>query len=136
MHEFALADAVIRSALEFAEQGGIARITKLVVRIGELQTIAREVFDYALKEIMPAAEPRLAEAVIVLETEPARFRCRPCAHEFTLAESGGPKEAEDAEAMHFIPELAHACLRCPRCQSPDFELLEGRGVSIASIEGE
>ncbi|MBI4881169.1 MAG: hydrogenase nickel incorporation protein HypA [Planctomycetes bacterium] len=136
MHEFALAEAVIRSALEFAEQGGIARITKLVVRIGELQTIAREVFDYALKEIMPASEPRLAGVQIVLETEPARFRCRPCAREFTLAETSGPKDTDESEAMHFIPELAHACLRCPRCQSPDFEMLAGRGVSIASIEGE
>ena len=40
------------------------------------------------------------------------------------------------EAIHFIPELAHAFLECPSCQSPDFELLQGRGVSIGAIEGD
>ena len=38
--------------------------------------------------------------------------------------------------IHFVPELAHAYLRCPDCSSADFEVLGGRGVSIDAIEGE
>jgi hydrogenase nickel incorporation protein HypA/HybF len=135
MHELALADAVVTAALEIADREGFSEITKLDVRIGELQQIKAEVFEFALKEVIPAGRPRLASAAIVLETVPAEFRCRPCDHSFGLEDASGPRGEEASEAIHFIPELAHAYLRCPRCQSPDFELVQGRGVSIDSIEG-
>ena len=118
MHEYALAEAVVSSALEFAEQEGLSELTGVVVRIGELQVIELSVFEFALQEILPATEPRLAGVTFTLEAEPAKLRCRPCGREFTLAETGGPKSEEESEAIHFVPELAHAFLRCPGCQSP------------------
>lgn len=136
MHEFALAEAVITTALREARREGIERIHLIEVRIGELQRIQADSFEFALREVLPAREPRLAGTRLVLKIEPARFRCRPCSHEFTLAEAGGPQGDDESEAIHFIPELAHAFLECPGCHSPDFELLQGRGVSIGSIEGE
>jgi hydrogenase nickel incorporation protein HypA/HybF len=135
MHELALADAVVTTALRVADREDLTEITKLDVRIGELQQIQADVFEFALKAVIPAGEPRLASAAIVLETEPAEFCCRPCGHRFGLEQTRGPRGKDASEAIHFIPELAHAFLRCPRCQSPDFELVRGRGVSIDSIEG-
>ncbi|MHC4548882.1 MAG: hydrogenase nickel incorporation protein HypA [Planctomycetota bacterium] len=135
MHEFALAEAVLTSALDAAEKEKLSRITAIRVRIGELQRIKQDIFEFALKEVMPASEPRLAETEITLEIEPARFRCRACERRFALADVG-EQGADEAEAIHFIPELAHAFLRCPDCRSPDFEVAEGRGVVIESIEGE
>jgi hydrogenase nickel incorporation protein HypA/HybF len=132
MHELALADAVVTTALEIAGREGFSEITRLDVRVGELQRIDAGVFEFALKEVIPAGEPRLAAVAIDLTTEPAEFRCRQCDHRFGLDRTRGKDESE---AIHFVPELAHAFLRCPRCQSPDFELLRGRGVSIGSIEG-
>ena len=136
MHEFALAQAVITTALREAEKEGIRKISRIEVRIGELQRIKADTFEFALREVLPAKEPRLASTDIVLEVVPATFRCRPCSRTFTLAETGGPQGRDESEAIHFIPELAHAFLECPGCKSPDFELLQGRGVSIESIEGE
>jgi hydrogenase nickel incorporation protein HypA/HybF len=136
VHEFALAEAVIAAALEAADREGLARITRIDVRIGELQRIEREVFDFALQEVLPAEEPRLAATRIAVEAEAARFRCRPCGRCFELADTSGPGGADAGEAMHFVPELAHAFLDCPGCRSPDFEVIAGRGVSIAAIEGE
>ncbi len=136
MHEFALAEAVVSAALREADRAGIARIEAIEVSIGELQRIQRETFEFALKEVLPADEPRLASAEMRLTIEPARFRCRGCRREFGLQETEGPKDATEAEAIHFIPELAHAYLRCPGCGSPDFELLEGRGVVLRRIEGQ
>jgi hydrogenase nickel incorporation protein HypA/HybF len=43
---------------------------------------------------------------------------------------------DDSESIHFIPEIAFAHFRCPKCGSPDFEIVTGRGVSILSIKGE
>jgi len=136
VHEFALAEAVITTALREAKRAGIEKIRRIEVRIGELQRIKADTFEFALREIMPAKEPRLADTKLELHIEPARFRCRPCSNEFTLSETGGPQGKDESEAIHFIPELAHAFLECPSCQSPDFELLQGRGVSIGAIEGD
>jgi hydrogenase nickel incorporation protein HypA/HybF len=136
VHEFALAEAVITTALREAKREGIEKIRRIEVRIGELQRIKADTFEFALREIMPAKEPRLAETRLELHIEPALFRCRPCSNEFTLADTAGPHGKDESEAIHFIPELAHAFLECPNCQSPDFELLQGRGVSIGAIEGD
>lgn len=135
MHEFALAEAVIAAALEAAAREGLSEIQRIAVRVGELQRIEPEVFEFALKEVLPASEPRLASTRITLETEAARFRCRPCAHAFGLGDVAGPQGEDEREAIHFIPELAHVFLCCPRCQSPDFEVVGGRGVTIDRLEG-
>ena len=136
MHELALAEAVIAAALEAAEREGMATIQRIGVRIGELQQIRRDVFEFAIRELMPATEPRLAATAIDLETEPARLQCRACGHAFGLSDTPGPGGEAESEAIHFIPELARSFLRCPRCGSPDFEVVEGRGVAIAFLEGE
>jgi hydrogenase nickel incorporation protein HypA/HybF len=136
MHEFALARAVVDSALHAATNAGISRITKIAVRLGELQNIEPESFEFALRQVMPLEEPRLADAAITIEREPARFRCRPCQHAFPLAETCAAAPGAESEAVHFHPELAHAFLRCPRCHSADFEIVAGRDVSLDAVEGE
>ena len=136
MHELALADAVITTALDAARREGIRHIVRIDVVVGELQRIKRDVFEFALREVLPAGEPLLASAKIELEIEPVRFRCRPCSHDFGSSDTEGPPDADEQEAIHFIPELAHAFVRCPSCRSPDFEVTQGRGVAIRSIEGD
>ena len=135
MHEWALAEGVIATALDAGEKEGLGTITKIVVRIGELQRIQEDVFRQALEEVMPDSEPRLAATEIVLEIQPARFRCRPCQHRYTLADTGSGLDHEALESIHFIPELAHIFMECPSCHSPDFEVVEGRGVWIETLEG-
>jgi hydrogenase nickel incorporation protein HypA/HybF len=136
VHELALAEAVIHAAVETATQNGLSRLTRIVVQIGELQSIERETFEFALREVIPASEPRVAAMQIDLEIEPARFRCRPCGREFALADTEGPAGEDESEAIHFIPELAHAFVGCPDCDSPDFEVTAGRGVLLRQLEGE
>ncbi len=136
MHELALAEAVLDAALETAELEGLSLLTRIEIRLGELQQIGKETFGFVLGEIMPAAEPRLASTRIDVVVEPARFRCRRCEERFCMSQAVGPENVDAAEAIHLIPELAHAFLRCPACCSPDFEVTQGRGVSIHAIEGE
>lgn len=135
MHELALADAVIRAALAAARREGMARITRVVVRIGELQQTVPGTFRVALEELLPADDPCLSGTRFDFEPEPARFRCRPCDRTFGLAEAGGPRTEREAEAIHFVPELAHGFLACPVCGSPDFDVLQGRGIVLERIEG-
>jgi hydrogenase nickel incorporation protein HypA/HybF len=128
MHELALAEAVVTAANETAKKNGIAKVTRIEVRVGELQQIEREAFRFAIEEMI--------EATVEVSTDPARFLCRRCGLEYGLSDMAGPGDHEASEAIHFIPELAHAFLRCPGCESPDFTVTGGRGVTLGAIEGD
>jgi len=135
MHEFALAEGVVTTALKAAEEERIKRISRIVVAIGELQQIEKELFFRALTEVIPETHAQLAETDIELRMEPVQFCCRFCQKEFTFAGAESDLNEEEAEVLHFIPELAHTYLRCPACSSPDFEIVKGRGVWIETVEG-
>jgi hydrogenase nickel incorporation protein HypA/HybF len=136
MHEMALAEAVVAAAIAAAEKNGIAKITKIEVRVGELQRIETDAFRFAIEELIPASEIRIAGAVLEVATDPARCVCRACGRAFGLSEVTEPSDHESSEAIHVLPELAHAFLRCPGCASPDFEVTGGRGVTVGAIEGD
>jgi hydrogenase nickel incorporation protein HypA/HybF len=131
MHEWALADAVIESTASALAGRDPSCLRAVRVLIGELQAIDREIFDFALKTLL--AERPFRQAAYGLETEPAGFRCEKCTREWTLAETRDLTD-ETREAIHFLPEAAHAFVRCPACASPDYRIVRGRGVSIASID--
>jgi len=75
----------------------------------------------------------LEEAEFIIETENAELKCRVCGHKWFFKRNEIDEDV--AEAIHFVPEIAHAYIRCPRCGSPDFEVTRGRGVWLESVEG-
>ena len=133
MHEWALAEAVIATAIEESRKEGVKEITEIKLKIGELQQMELEVFEFALDELAKEQDELLTNVKIEMETEPAIFRCRVCGHEWDFDEAG--LSDDEGEAVHFAPEVAHAYVRCPSCKSPDFEVTQGRGVLIQSIKG-
>ena len=131
MHEWALAEAVIRSVTKFAKDEGFTTVEEVTIRVGELQNVDIEIFDFALSQLRL---PMLELTVFRVEVQLTELRCRVCnkqwnLHSNTLAE-------EIAESVHFVPEVVHAYMKCPQCGSPDFEVLTGRGVWLQSIRGE
>ena len=136
MHEWALAEAVISTALNVAKKEKLKEITKINIKMGELQQIDIEIFEFALKEIIQPQSPILIKAKIDLETERAILKCRVCGYEWAFDDVIKKLGEEESESIHFIPEIAHVYIRCPKCKSPDFEVIKGRGVLIDSIEGE
>jgi hydrogenase nickel incorporation protein HypA/HybF len=102
----------------------------VTIVVGELQAIEREIFDAALNTLLEERPFRQAEFVV--ETEPASFQCRACSTAWALAGIAGLDE-ESREAIHFLPEAAHAFISCPSCGSPDFAVAKGRGVGIREI---
>ena len=135
MHELALADAVVKAAIRAADDENLHSLDQVVVRVGELQQIDGGLLKYALSEVVPTTDARFAETVFQIELEPVDFACRRCKTHFgrTALEEVGNTEA--LEAMHLVPELAHTFIRCPRCGSPDFDLIAGRGVTLVEIGG-
>jgi hydrogenase nickel incorporation protein HypA/HybF len=130
MHEWALAEGVVATVSRIAEEEGLERVTEVTVKVGELQQVDREILIFAIDQLRT---PIMRDARIILEEAPARLRCRVCGHNWRL----NPRtlEEEVSEAIHFIPEVVNAYLRCPECGSPDLEMVEGRGVWLSSVKG-
>jgi len=131
MHEWALAEAVISTALEVSKEKNIKEITELRIKMGELQQIDLEIFEFALSELTKNHDI-LKKTKIKIKTEKAIFRCNVCGHEWSFAKDR--LTSEESESIHFVPEIVHTYMRCPKCSSPDFEIIKGRGVWLDSIE--
>lgn len=132
MHEWSLAEAVISTAVNAARKEDAEEISGLKIKVGELQQVSAEIFRFALKRL---AEGTIAEnAEFEIEPEEALLKCRVCDHEWLYREAEGGLSQEESEMIHFIPDVAHTYIRCPKCQSPDFEIKGGRGVKLASVQ--
>ena len=125
-----MAEGVVSTATKIAEEQGLEEVTEVTVRIGELQQIEHEVFRFALEQLRT---PVMKNAKFVLETIPGKLRCRACGKEWLFSPEALGDEV--SEAINFVPEVAHVYVKCPSCGSPDFEIIEGRGVILASIKG-
>jgi len=133
MHEWSLAQAVVYTAIEYQKREKLKKVTELEVKLGELQQIDVEIFKFALKEIFQLK--KMGQIKIRIETEKAVLRCRVCGHQWNYSSWAKRLKEDEAEFIHFIPEVAHVYLRCPKCKSPDFEITKGRGVWVGSIKG-
>lgn len=130
MHEWALAEAVVSTTLKIAEEKELKEVIELKIKIGELQQIDQEIFEFALSQLR---SPMLKNAKFSLETVKAELKCRVCNHKWKFSTKNMDEDV--SEFIHFVPEIAHTYLKCPKCRSPDFEILTGRGVWLDSIKG-
>ena len=130
MHEWALAEAILTSAKELAEKEKLREVTEVTIRIGELQQVEPSILRFALSEmkrdIFKKAKFRILKAKTTL-------KCRVCGTtwQFNIKKL----DEQTAEAIHFVPEVAHTYIKCPKCGSRDFEILNGRGVWLESVKG-
>ena len=136
MHEWALAESVICTISDETIKNKLSRISSVAVKIGELQQINIEIFRFALDTVLSSYEIPVDKTNILLETELSTLKCNVCENEWSFGENIKKIPGDEAEAIHFIPEIAHTYIRCPACGSPDFTIKKGRGVWIESIEGE
>jgi len=135
MHEWALAESVVLAAIDTAKKEKLHTITEIHIQIGELQQIEPEIFDFALQEILKQQDKPFRNAKIVTGTEQAVLQCNTCHHTWTFADLKKKLNETEAEAIHFIPEVAFVHTRCPQCSSPDFKIIKGRGVLLSAVKG-
>jgi hydrogenase nickel incorporation protein HypA/HybF len=136
MHEWALAESIIATAINAAKKEKIKKITEINIEIGELQQIKKEVFNFVLDEIVKLYKDNFKDVSINIKIDKTRLQCKHCNHEFTFKDIKNDLNDDTFEAIHFIPEVAFVHTRCPKCHSPDFDILKGRGVALKSIKGE
>jgi hydrogenase nickel incorporation protein HypA/HybF len=130
MHEWALAEAVITAAQQIAGKEKLKEVTEVDIKVGELQQVERDIFLFALSQLKPAS---FKNAEFHISKAKTTLKCRVCGNTWLFKKS--KLDADTAEAIHFVPEVAHAYIKCPKCGSPDFEISEGRGVWLENIKG-
>lgn len=136
MHEWALAEAVVETAVREAKKEGLKEILCVKVMVGELQQIELDVFKLALESAVQLHEPLLNIEKMDIAIDKCILKCRICGNEWPYGHTLKSLDDDKVEAIHFLPEVAHVYMRCPECGSPDFEIIRGRGVWIDTIEGE
>jgi hydrogenase nickel incorporation protein HypA/HybF len=130
MHEWALAEAILASARQVAEQEHLTTVSEVTVRVGELQQVEPPILRFALKQmeegIFKGAKYHILRAKSTL-------KCRVCSNTWQYNSKKLDKSTQ--EAIHFVPEVAHTYIKCLKCGSPDFEIASGRGVWLEDIKG-
>ncbi len=127
MHEWALAEAIVEYVKKVT--GDSRTVKRLTISLGELQAIDKEVLSFSLTEIFKAEGIEVSDLRLV--EEPALFKCRRCGYEWGLRDVD--VDPGTRELIHFVPEAAHSYIRCPKCGSRDFEVVEGRGVKVVEV---
>ena len=130
MHEWALAEAIITSAKEVAEKEKLKEVTEVTIRVGELQQVEAGILRFAISQMKP---PIFKNAKFRILKAKTTLKCRVC--ETTWQFNLKKLDETTAEAIHFVPEVAHTYIKCPKCGSPDFEIVNGRGVWLENIKG-
>jgi len=130
MHEWALAEAVISTVSQIAEKEGLKKVAEVEIRVGELQQIELDILEFALSQLKTL---KLKNVKFRIKTVNAELKCRVCGQKWIFRKE--KIDEEIAEAIHFVPEIAHTYIKCPKCGSPDFEILKGRGIWLESVRG-
>ncbi|MGM0441959.1 MAG: hydrogenase nickel incorporation protein HypA [Elusimicrobiota bacterium] len=136
MHEWALAEGIITTAVKVAEKKKLSRITRVKIKLGQLQRVEKESLNFAFEELIKKHQPLMEDVQMDYESEEAVFKCGNCGNKWNLKEIKDNLDEDNLESIHFVPETAHVFINCKNCGSSDFEILKGRGVWVDSIKGE
>ncbi len=130
MHEWALAEAVIATAQQIAEKENLKEIKEVTIKVGELQQVEKDILLFALSQLKP---PKFQTARFRITKARSKLKCRACGKTWLFNKLKLDKET--VEAIHFVPEVAHTYIKCQKCGSPDFEIIEGRGIWLQNVKG-
>ncbi len=141
MHEWSLASGVILTLKKIVKEKKARGVKEAKIVVGELSQIDKDILRDA---IITLAEEELGYKInVVIEEEKAKLKCNTCGYEFGFNEAFEQlkrifcpdlKPEEECEnPVHYVPELVSTYIRCPRCGSPDIEIIAGRGVWIKSV---
>ena len=111
MHELTLTEQIASIAIKHGDKNGADKITDLYLVLGELSSVIDDSVQFYWDMI---TEGTICEgAKLHFKRIPAHFRCNACGQEYELADG----------------ELSP----CPKCQSTQMEILQGKEFHLESI---
>jgi len=120
MHEFSIADAIVKNVLETAKKNNGKKVVSVLLEIGELTHLSGEQVSFWIKELF---KDSVAEgAQVKVKTIKARIQCKGCGYK------GGMGSDQEDSFRHVIPAS------CPRCNSFEIKIEKGRECILRRIQ--
>ena len=120
MHEFSIADEIVRNVLETAKKNKGKKVVSILLEIGELTHLNGEQVSFWIRELFQDSAAEDAE--VKIRTIKARIQCKGCGYKV-----GVGSDQEDS-FRHLIPAS------CPRCNSFQIKIEKGRECILRRIQ--
>ncbi|MBW9141628.1 MAG: hydrogenase/urease maturation nickel metallochaperone HypA [Candidatus Aramenus sp.] len=138
MHEWSVAEAVIRTVVNWASENHVTQVKKVKVGIPSFSFLDVEILKEAFDTMKSDSPLDKAELEVVFK-DPT-FKCRNCGLSFSLKDVRDQLESLKGEfgeeyPLHLMPALAPSFLKCPKCGSHDI-VAEAQDITIDGIEVE
>jgi len=120
MHEFSIADAIVKNVLETAKKNKGKKVVSVLLEIGELTHLSGEQVSFWIKELFKDSVAEGAE--VKVKTIKARIQCKGCGYK------GGMGSDQEDSFLQVIPAS------CPRCNSFQIKIEKGRECILRRIQ--
>jgi len=144
MHEWGLATGVISALRDYAKSRGGKRIVSATIKVGTLSMIDLDLMREALVTLSESAGMRGLR--LHVDRADTQFDCNRCGRrwkfsevevetrravppEFLVTDESGERDVP----FHYFPELAYAWMRCPKCDSKDYEATNATGAILEEV---
>ncbi|AOL15431.1 hydrogenase expression/synthesis, HypA [Sulfolobus sp. A20] len=123
MHEWSVADSIIRALINWANENNVKEIEKVKVGIPSFTFLEVDILKEAF-DTMKKGSVILDNATLEVKFKDPTFKCRNCDNVFTIDQVKDQLDKVRSEygeeyPLHLIPSLASSFLTCPRCVSHD-----------------
>lgn len=112
MHELSLLQSMVRELGVVVDQYGATKVVRFRLEIGELANVVPELLEEAF-EVLRDRIPWLEGAVMETRYLPVEIRCTGCG---------------------YVGVWENRTIRCPRCDSPQVEILSGEELRLRDVE--
>ncbi len=116
MHELALTQDILDTALDYARRTNSQKVLTIVLRLGALRDVQQEWLQHYFNFIRKGTVAEEAEILVIVN--PIVFKCRECGKEFEVDRS----------------RLIEEDVACPDCASKNYTLVSGTEFRIEGIE--
>jgi hydrogenase nickel incorporation protein HypA/HybF len=121
LHEFSVAQSIVETVIQVAEQHGALAVRDVNLEVGEVALVNVEQLGWHIDMLVRGT---LAEgAKLHWSRVPARIRCVECGYE------GGVRYEESDSASHFAVPI----FECPQCGGAQTTLISGRDLRVVDI---
>ena len=116
MHELALTQDILDTAVRYAQQANSQKVDTIVLRVGALRDVSRDWIQYYFNFIRKGTMAEEAEILVIVN--PIVCRCHECNMEFEVDRN----RLYDEEIV------------CPGCAAKNYTLISGTEFRIEGIE--
>ena len=120
MHEFSIANEIVKNVLETTEKNRGKKVLSIQLEIGELILLNGEQVVFWVHELFKGSVAESAE--VKIKTIKARIHCKACGYK------GRIKSDQEDSFQHLTPQT------CPQCNSFEIKVEKGRECILRRIQ--